>query len=309
MSRATSLSSKQGNLRGLIRLCRPLNLAIAASTLLLLKYGWIVRWKPSGSVGLLPIAPLIEGILVVVFLMMSGNWINAYFDVQEDRINRPDRALVDRTVKRRALIVAHQIANTAGLLLALHLSWNLKSLQPVLLASLVSLMLWRYSTTWKSIPLLGNVVVASLLGLVPLWLAILETPFTEAQHHQGLWMGMTAYGGLAMCTGLVRELAKDAMDVTGDREAGKETFAVQKGTKTLRALCLSLLMVLAISYSMGIRLTTLEEANVVLWAAPLPFWAWSVFILIRPKPNWRALSTSTLFTLLAGTLQCLWIPV
>ncbi len=309
MSRATSLSSKQGNLRGLIRLCRPLNLAIAASTLLLLKFGWLARWQPSESIGLLPNSHLVEGILVVVFLMMSGNWINAYFDVQEDRINRPDRALVDRTVKRRVLIVAHQIANTAGLLFALHLSWNLKSLQPVLLAALVSLMLWRYSTTWKSIPLLGNAVVASLLGMVPLWLAVLETPFTEAHHRHGVWMGMAAYGGLAMCTGLVRELAKDAMDVTGDREAGKATFAVQNGTKTVRALCLSLLLVLAISYSMGIRWTAWEEAPVVLWAAPLPFWAWSVFILIRPQPNWRALSTATLITLLAGTLQCLWIPV
>ena len=309
MSRVTPLSSKQGNLRGLIRLCRPLNLAIAASTLLLLKFGWLSRWKPTESIGLLPTSLLIEGILVVVFLMMSGNWINAYFDVQEDRINRPDRALVDRTVKRRVLIVAHQIANTTGLLIALHLSWNLKSPQPVLLAAMVSLMLWRYSTTWKSIPLLGNAVVASLLGLVPLWLAILETPFTAAPHRQGLWMGMAAYGGLAMCTGLVRELAKDAIDVAGDREAGKETFAVKKGTQTVRAMCLPLLFILAISYSVGIRWTSWEEAHVGLWAAPLPFWAWSVLILVRPQPNWRALSAATLTTLLAGTLQCLWIPV
>ena len=44
----------------------------------------------------------LEGLLVVVLFMAAGNWINAYFDVVEDRINRPDRAIVDRTVKRGA---------------------------------------------------------------------------------------------------------------------------------------------------------------------------------------------------------------
>ena len=50
----SSLSSKRGNLRGLIRLARPLNLGIAASTLVLLKFGWLARWQPEVSVGLMP---------------------------------------------------------------------------------------------------------------------------------------------------------------------------------------------------------------------------------------------------------------
>ena len=102
----SSLSSKRGNLRGLIRLARPLNLLYAAGTLALLRFGWMARWGTDGEFTSLPWPLFLEGMGVVVLLMAAGNWINAYFDVVEDRINRPDRAIVDRTVKRRVLILA-----------------------------------------------------------------------------------------------------------------------------------------------------------------------------------------------------------
>ena len=73
---------------------------------LLLRFGWMARWGTDGEFTSLPWPLFLEGMGVVVLLMAAGNWINAYFDVVEDRINRPDRAIVDRTVKRRVLIVA-----------------------------------------------------------------------------------------------------------------------------------------------------------------------------------------------------------
>jgi 4-hydroxybenzoate polyprenyltransferase len=304
----SSLSSKRGNLRGLIRLARPLNLGIAASTLVLLKFGWLARWQPEVSVGLMPTVHFAEGTLVVVLLMMSGNWINAYFDVQEDRINRPDRAIVGRTVKRRVLIIAHQSVNAIGLLIALHLSWSLQSILPVLIAALVSFSLWRYSTRWKATPLLGNVIVAALLGMVPVWLAALEAPFAEDSERFGLWLGMVSYGTIATGIGLVRELAKDALDVAGDHMAGKKTFAVKRGTTAVRTLCLTLLVVIALGYALGIGLFNTSNQSMWLWMAPVPFWSWSMMITLKKSPHWRTLSQATLWTLLAGMVQCLWIP-
>ena len=172
----TSLSSKRSNLLGVLALSRPRNLAIAAVTLLLIRYGWMTRWNTGGASLQTSVFQIFEATLVMVLLMAAGNIINAYFDVQEDRINRPQRAIVDRTVKRRVLIFTHQVLNLLGLLIALHLSWGLGSLGPLVLATMVSWILWRYSASWKSIPLLGNASIALLLGLVPLWLASLEYP-------------------------------------------------------------------------------------------------------------------------------------
>ena len=71
----SSLSSKRGNLRGLIRLARPLNLLYAAGTLALCASG---GW-PGGAGRQLPppVATLPGGHGVVVLLMAAGNWINA----------------------------------------------------------------------------------------------------------------------------------------------------------------------------------------------------------------------------------------
>ena len=156
----TLLSSKRGNLAGLWTLARPANLLYASATLLLLRFGWMARWAPEGQFLSLPLGLFLEGLLVVVLLMAAGNWINAYFDVVEDRINRPDRAIVDRTVKRRVLIVAHPVTHFIALCLALHLSVQLDRWAPLILAA-AAFVLWMYSARWKSIPLVGNGMVAA----------------------------------------------------------------------------------------------------------------------------------------------------
>lgn len=305
----SSLSSKRGNLAGLWTLARPGNVAIAAATFLLLKFGWLARWDNGALAGNLTGWPLVEGMLVVALLMTSGNWINAYFDVQEDRINRPDRALVGRSVKRRVLIVAHQVVNGAGLLIAAHLSWTLQTWTPLWMAGGISYILWQYSARWKSTPLFGNVAVAALLGMVPLWLAALEATMASDVIRPRLWVYLSGYGALAMGVGLVRELAKDAMDIEGDRLAGKHTLAVRRGESVIRSWCIRLLLTIAVGYAGGVLVWSNPLHEAMLWMAPLPFCLHAFVVLSRPNPKWSTLSRSMLLTLMAGGLQCLWIPV
>ena len=307
----SSLSSKRGNLRGLIRLARPLNLLYAAGTLALLRFGWMTRWGVNSEFTSLPWPLFMEGMAVVVLLMAAGNWINAYFDVVEDRINRPDRAIVDRTVKRRVLILAHPTINLIALGLAGHLSLALENWTPLLMALGVAFMLWMYSTRWKAIPLVGNGVVAGLIGLVPLWLGVLESPF----HPDGsaakwtLWLGMMAYGGMASGIAMIREIAKDAQDIEGDLAAGKTTFPARFGTQTTRWTCLVLLLTIGFAY--GTALSKMDmgsgPVSVLQWSIPAVGWSWSLLLLIQAEIRWDRVSTATLLTLLLGSLQCLWI--
>ena len=46
-------------------------------------------------------------LLVPMLVGAAGNLINDYFDVREDRISKPEKALVGRTVKRRVVMVTH----------------------------------------------------------------------------------------------------------------------------------------------------------------------------------------------------------
>ena len=306
----TSLSSKRSNLLGVLALSRPRNLAIAAVTLLLIRYGWMTRWNTGGASLQTSVFQIFEATLVMVLLMAAGNIINAYFDVQEDRINRPQRAIVDRTVKRRVLIFTHQVLNLLGLLIALHLSWGLGSLGPLVLATMVSWILWRYSASWKSIPLLGNASIALLLGLVPLWLASLEYPGAPPELQLDLLQNLGAYGIMAMAIGMVRELAKDAMDMEGDEVAKKSTFPLWKGPEVTRKLCLVLWVCVALIYAMGVqRWGDIHNwSSWMMWGAPFPGWALCMVLLLQRNTRWKALSRATLLTLILGIVQCFWIP-
>ena len=46
-------------------------------------------------------------IFTVVLLTAGGNFINDYFDVRVDRINKPDAVYVETKVKRRVVILSH----------------------------------------------------------------------------------------------------------------------------------------------------------------------------------------------------------
>jgi len=308
---APTLSSKRSNLRGIISLSRPRNLAIAAFTLCLIRYGWMARWPlQEGALVTTPIQ-IFEATLVMLLLMAAGNIINAYFDVQEDRINRPERAIVDRTVKRRVLIFTHQVLNLLGLALACHLSWSIGSAGPFLMAALVSWILWRYSASWKAKPLIGNAAIAMLLGLVPLWLAVMEAPNASPQMQLNLIQNLGAYGLMAMAIGMVREIAKDAMDIEGDGAAGKATFALKYGTAKTRWLCIALWTLVAVMYAGGVlRWGHISEpAAWATWAAPFPGWVYCLWLMMRAVPNWKVLSRATLATLILGIVQCLWVPM
>lgn len=312
MSRShPTLSSKRGNLAGVVRLSRPLNLVIAAGTMGALRYGWMERWTPAGHYTQLPLSDFLLAVLVVVLLMAAGNVINAYFDTTEDRINKPDRAIVDRLVKRRVLIIAHQALNTVGIGIACFLAWKYSGFGQFLLPVTVSFLLWRYSARWKSRPFIGNLVVAGLLGLVPIWLGIVESPFhTMGSERWELMWPLLGFGGMAFGIGMAREIAKDARDEAGDRVAGKNSIPIQFGRNAARMWVAGILFSMAAVYvsSILVLMPSMERGMLLPWMSPLPFILLAIFSSILKTPSWKWTDRWILVALIAGFVQCFWIP-
>lgn len=305
---APTLSSKRSNLHGLFRLSRPLNLLIAAGTLSALRYGWMSRWTPEGHFMQLPGSEFVVGALVVIVLMAAGNLINAYFDVTEDRINQPDLAIVDRTIKRRVLIIAHGGLDAAGIGLAAWLTARLGTWWPVTIAGAVAFSLWKYSARWKGVPVLGNVIVALMLGLVPIWLAVLEAPFHTGEAWHVYWP-LAGFAGMAFGVGLAREIVKDARDAPGDIEAGKRSIPIAFGMTVARNTVLLLLVLLTAVYCASTWWISPHggDAAWVTWMAPLPFLVLAILAVSGRQPHWVRADRWLLLTLVAGFVQCLWI--
>ena len=89
-----------------IRLIRPLNIIIVAVTMYGLGWYFESIYGYSSEFG---ITSITFNLLVLSTLMIAaaGNIINDYFDIKADRINKPERLIIGKYVKRRVAIVSH----------------------------------------------------------------------------------------------------------------------------------------------------------------------------------------------------------
>src|SRR3984957_6940198 len=84
-----------------------------------------------------------------VLIAAAGYIINDYFDLNIDRVNKPERVVVEKIIKRRWTIVWHWVLSSLGVLLGLYVSWKVRN--PLVgLGNLACVfLLWFYSTTFK----------------------------------------------------------------------------------------------------------------------------------------------------------------
>jgi 4-hydroxybenzoate polyprenyltransferase len=249
LSSKTAKASKE--LLGLIRIARPLNLGIAAMAMVAMRYGLHDRLLVEG----VQCRPLIftESMLVMVLLMAAGNLINDYFDIREDRINHPERKLIGQDVPRRDLIKAHATLSIAALALAAQVAMQTGVWTVSILGTFIAGLLWWYSSSLKGRFVWGNLLVAGLTGLVPLWAALPELAGATYSEQWDLIRWSIAFGGMAFGVSWVREVIKDIRDIPGDTAAGHHTMAVEWGAKrSIRATLTGQWVVLLLYGSAGL---------------------------------------------------------
>jgi len=149
----------------------------------------------------------------------AGNIINDLFDIEIDRINRPDRPLPSNKLTRREAVSLFVLFS----FLSLTLSYFINRLAFIIDASALFL-LFFYSFRVKRIVLLGNFVVAFLTGL--------------AFIYGGVSVDNLKYAIIpavfAFLINFIREIVKDMQDIEGDKSAGIFSFPLLYGFKSAR---------------------------------------------------------------------------
>ena len=223
------------------RVMRPGNLAIIAAAIAILRYSYDGAW---GSLFL-----EVLFILPLVLLAAGGNIINDYFDIKEDRINKPERALVGRVLKRRIALVSHWALTAAGLVTAGVLSVTIGNYIPLMIAFTISIVLFFYSAKLKGRVLIGNfIVAASIASVIPF--AYADDIDTSMSLMMNLTLFVWEFGillGLTFLIVFTRELVKDIEDIEGDRIAGHLTFPIVYSTKSSWRVIKTLIAILLAS--------------------------------------------------------------
>lgn len=182
-------------------------------------------------------------ILSTTMIAAAGYIINDYYDVKIDYINRPDRVIVGRVLKRRVVMAAHIILNTAALLIGLYLGWKIAALH---LFSIF--LLWLYSNQLKRLPFIGNVAVSLLIAMA------LAAVGLYYQNHQPL---IYTYAFFAFGINLIREILKDIEDLKGDNAFGCRTLPIVWGIRRTK----DFLFILTLIYAGSLFYFTTKVGN------------------------------------------------
>lgn len=202
------------------RLSRPLNVAIASISFVVACA--VARFVPP-YFWELPV--FWAGLLSVAFVAASGYWINDVYDFRIDRINKPEKALINAHISVKKAVTVYVIVIIC-LLIASYTAFVQLYDKPILFlinaASVLSLAI--YAAWLKRISLAGNVVIACLTAMV-----ILMGGYLFGFSAKILWLSIFAFE-----ITLLREITKDAEDIRGDVAFGLQTLPIQIGLSRTR---------------------------------------------------------------------------
>jgi len=219
-----------------LKLIRSLNLFFIVLTQVLFYY-FVFPFAFQDSNVQLILTPKLFWILSAasVLIAAAGYIINDYFDINIDQINKPDRLLVDRIIKRRWAIIWHWIFSFAGVLLSFYVSWKINNWIIGLANAGCVLLLLLYSSTFKKRLLIGNIIISILTAWVIMVLFVGEWTISILNYEahrdvmSRLFKVAIIYTGFSFIISLVREVIKDIEDMEGDARYNAKTMPIVWG--------------------------------------------------------------------------------
>lgn len=219
-------------IKGFIQITRPVNLGIAFLSI-------FIGGAITGTIQ--PLDHLLLACLSGVFLMAGANTINDVFDLEIDRINKPDRPLPSGLLTLRQAELWACFHFLAGIVLSLGI--HLLAFGMVL-GFTVCLILYSYRL--KNTVLWGNFTVALISAM-----AFVFGGAAIGRIHTALIVGVFAF-----LFHLAREIIKDLEDMEGDRAQGIITlplrFGVQMAIRWMTSILMFLILLTFAPYFLNI---------------------------------------------------------
>ncbi len=253
----------------LVRLLRPVNVVM-------IMIGVALGGVLSGGLGALQAssgAQLLQAALSAALIAAAANSLNDALDLEIDRVNRPDRPLPSGLVAVGTAKLLWGLGTGAGIMLAVMLS-----LMHVTLALAAVGLMVIYNAFLKRTVLMGNVVVASVIGLTLVYGGwVVGTP------------GPALLGaGFAFLTTLAREMIKDVEDVAGDAVVGARTLPLVYGAGAALRATIAVLFLTLLLTPLPFLLFDYRGLFLLLMLATDALLLHTLWIFLGPQPEERA---------------------
>ncbi len=95
--------------------------------------------------------------IATVLITAAGYLINDFYDVETDKINKPDKNIVNKNIGTKTVLIVYALLNAISLYIGFKISIQLG----LIFLSAIILLLF-YSAYFKSVVLTGNIIVSML---------------------------------------------------------------------------------------------------------------------------------------------------
>lgn len=259
-------------------------------------------------------------VMASLLIAAAGYIINDYFDMHIDAINKPDRVVIDKTLKRRWAIVWHLVLSGLGILISLFFSFKTGNWIIAVGNIFCVLLLWFYSTTFKKKLLTGNIIISALTAWVIL-VIYFAYAYMGNRSNLATW-NLDAYGfdirkffkytvvfaGFAFIVSLIREVVKDLEDMEGDAKYKCTTMPLAWGVPATKVF-VAVWMIVTIAALLIIQIYAWQSGHrgIVLYCLlliilPMAYLVKLLYGATTPK-HYHGISDYIKFIMLAGILS------
>jgi 4-hydroxybenzoate polyprenyltransferase len=232
--------------------------------------------------------------VATILITASGYIINDIYDIETDRINKPDKRIIQVHLSVSNAWKIYISIILTGAFISLYLAVQRYDLFYWFIYPVAIFLLYGYSRWFKGIPYLGNIIVSLFCAAVPgiFFLSeasvLKELKIRDLTSFLPLHTLLLSYVKFAFLTNLYREIVKDLQDETGDKLTNIQTAAVYFGKKNTKimalftALITSMVITFSFSQSIFSNIPYLFILQILLIQTPLSI---SIIKIIQAKDD------------------------
>jgi len=167
-----------------------------------------------------------------VLIAAAGYIINDYFDLNIDRVNKPEKLVVEKIIKRRWAIMWHLILSLVGFIISTWVCFKIADWHTFVVATIIcsAYLPCGFTPQLTKELLIGNILISLLTAwtILILYLINMKSWFMvkimyEIKHNYEvastkLFKYAIVYASFAFIISLIREVIKDMEDMEGDEK-------------------------------------------------------------------------------------------
>lgn len=251
-----------------------------------------------------------------ILIAAAGYIINDYFDLNIDKINKPDKLVVEKIINRRWTIIWHLALSFLGIAISFYLDVTSGIAFLGIANTIAVFLLFIYSVSLKKKLLAGNILISLLTAWTVLVVMWCETNHLVSERGAAYTTRLSRYtflyAGFAFVISLIREAVKDMEDIEGDRRYGCTTMPIVWGINASKVY-VSVWLIVLIGVLSVIQFYVLQFGwwwsaaySVVFIIAPL-VWIFFKLVAAQSQQEFHRLSTAIKFVMFTGILSMLLI--